>query len=86
MYLAIHPLQGTVQGLQRRNVPVGACWPHQVELLSFLTLLWALGGICLVLDFAQKYLVCAPVSVLLLVTHQVVPLSFMLRLTFISCT
>lgn len=56
MYLAIHPLQGTVQGLQRRNVPVGACWPHQVELLSFLTLLWALGGICLVLDFAQKYL------------------------------
>lgn len=35
---------------------VGACWPHESELLSFLALLWALGGIALVLDFAWKYL------------------------------
>lgn len=84
MCLAIHPLQGTVQELQRRNVPVGACWPHEVELLSFLTLLCALGGICLVLDCTEIPSVCAPVSVLLLATHQVVPLSFMLLLAFIS--
>lgn len=45
--LTIHPLQGSVQGLQRTDVLVGACWPHEVELLSFLILLWALGGIAL---------------------------------------